>query len=78
MTTKMIDIHEVQSSLPDLLSLVRKGTDIIFTDGNIQLARLSSIHRPQSSRIPGLHKGAISTSDDFDEPLSDEFWMGNQ
>lgn len=25
---------------------------------------------------PGLHLGAISTSDDFDEPLPDEFWLG--
>ncbi len=25
---------------------------------------------------PGLHLGAISTSYDFDEPLPDEFWLG--
>lgn len=26
-------------------------------------------------RILGLHAGAIWTSDDFDEPLPDEFWL---
>jgi hypothetical protein len=26
-------------------------------------------------RILGLHPGAIWTSDDFDEPLPDEFWL---
>src|SRR5574341_1195976 len=27
-------------------------------------------------RQPGLHQGAFSTSDDFDNPLPDEFWLG--
>jgi len=29
-----------------------------------------------SERIAGLHLGAIWVSEDFDEPLSDEFWAG--
>lgn len=29
-------------------------------------------------RMAGLHAGAIWTSDDFDEPLPDEFWTGNK
>ncbi len=27
-------------------------------------------------RIPGLHAGMIWISDDFDDPLPDEFWLG--
>jgi hypothetical protein len=27
-------------------------------------------------RILGLHAGMIWTSDDFDDPLPDEFWLG--
>ncbi len=27
-------------------------------------------------RIPGLHKGEICMSDDFNEPLPDELWLG--
>lgn len=27
-------------------------------------------------RIPGLHQGEIWMSDDFNEPLADEFWLG--
>ena len=27
-------------------------------------------------RILGLHPGAMVTSDDFDDPLPDEFWLG--
>jgi len=29
-------------------------------------------------RVPGLHPGAIWTSEDFDEPLPDEFWAGSE
>jgi hypothetical protein len=28
------------------------------------------------ARTPGLHKGAFVMSDDFDDPLPDEFWLG--
>ena len=30
-----------------------------------------------SNRISGLHKGEIQMEDDFDEPLDDDFWLGN-
>ncbi len=29
-------------------------------------------------RILGLNRGAMKMSDDFDEPLSDEFWLGEE
>jgi Protein of unknown function (DUF2281) len=29
-----------------------------------------------SPRIPGLHQGEIWMSEDFNEPLADEFWLG--
>jgi hypothetical protein len=32
---------------------------------------------PIEKRIAGLHAGAIHTSEDFDEPLPDEFWIEN-
>jgi hypothetical protein len=30
----------------------------------------------QKQRIPGLHQNSYVMSEDFDEPLSDDFWMG--
>lgn len=30
----------------------------------------------QEPRIAGLHEGQTIMSDDFDEPLPDEFWLG--
>ena len=37
------------------------------------VARVVAVGPP---RVPGLHAGAISTTPDFDEPLSEEFWAG--
>ncbi len=30
----------------------------------------------KKQRIAGLNRGSIKLSDDFDEPLPDEFWLG--
>jgi len=32
----------------------------------------------KKKRIPGLNRGTISMSEDFDEPLPDDFWLGRE
>lgn len=32
----------------------------------------------QKTRVLGLHLGSVQMSDDFDEPLPDEFWLGDK
>lgn len=76
--TKTIDIQTSQISLDDVVSLVRNGTEIVLTDATIPVARMIPVVHPPLSRTPGLHAGAIHTSDDFDESLPDEFWMGRE
>ncbi len=78
MTTKTIDLKETEAQIAELLSLVSKGTEIIFADGDKPFAKLVRIDEPEKTRIPGLHQGAIWTSDDFDEPLSTDFWVGDE
>ncbi len=77
MMTKTIDIHTTNIGFDDVLSLIRQGTEIIMTDANIRLARIVPYFPLRQERIAGLHEGAIWTSDDFDDPLPDEFWTGN-
>jgi len=74
--TKTIDIHNLQISLHDVVSLVRKGAEIVLTDASIPFARMIPVSSPSSVRIPGLHAGAIHASENFDEPLPDEIWVG--
>ncbi len=58
-----------QLSLLDKVRLIEKITP--------QIERELKAAQPMS-RIPGLHseKGTAWMSDDFDEPLPDEFWLG--
>ena len=72
--TKTVDVVEAQGRLPELLSLVMTGMEIILTDGNTALARLVPMAPPTAPRVAGLHPGAIRVSDDFDAPLPEEFW----
>jgi len=75
MATKTIDISESQTNLTEMLSLVRTGTEIILTEGNKAIARLIPIESDRP-RVLGLHSGSVWMSDDFDEPLPEEFWTG--
>jgi len=74
MLTKTVDVREAQTNLKDLLSLVREGTEIVLMEGTMPLARLVPITLPSTPRVAGLHTGAIWTSEDFDEPLPEDFW----
>jgi prevent-host-death family protein len=76
MATKTVDITEAQSSLPELVSLVNTGIEVVLTKNSTPVACIVSIGSSPAARVPGLHPGAIRTSDDFDEPLPDEFWTG--
>jgi hypothetical protein len=46
----------------------------------IRAAKNKSIQSSQQlgfQRVAGLHEGQIWLSDDFNEPLPDEFWLGD-
>jgi antitoxin (DNA-binding transcriptional repressor) of toxin-antitoxin stability system len=73
MLTKTIDVKKRLPDLKGLLSLVADGTEVVLAEGNTPIARLV----PITNRVAGLHAGAIWTSEDFDEPLPDEYWTGN-
>jgi Protein of unknown function (DUF2281) len=45
---------------------------------SLDASATSENHHPSKlpPRILGLNRGGMKMSDDFDEPLSDEFWLG--
>jgi hypothetical protein len=49
---------------------------MILTAGSTPLARIVPMAGAPTSRIAGLHRGAIWTSEDFDELLLEDFWTG--
>ncbi len=77
MLIKKLDIQKDPISIIDLLTLVQNNREIVLTDGDMPLAKVIPIERIEEKVIPkaGLNLGAIVMSDDFDEPLPDEFWL---
>ena len=73
MLTRTIDVKKGLPELKGLLSLVAGGTEVVLAEGDTPIARLV----PITKRVAGLHAGAIRTSEDFDEPLPDEYWTGS-
>ena len=76
--TRTVNIDEAKNQLQDLLALASEGNEVIITDKGKPLARLVPILSSKKKRIAGLNRGSIWTSEDFDEPLPDEFWNGQE
>lgn len=77
MSTTTVNMHEAKTRLSELLALALQGEEVIIAKANKPMARLVPLEQPKKQRIAGLHRGQIWMSDDFDEPLPDEFWLGN-
>jgi len=75
--TTTVDIEEGPTELAELLLLASEGNEVIIAQGSRPVARLLPIgeRRP---RIGNLNPGSITTSDDFDAPLPDDFWLGTE
>ena len=69
MSSKTIDVHDTQTPLSELVSLALEGNEVIIAEDNKPIARLVPIAESNQPRIPGLNRGEVWTSDDFDEPL---------
>ena len=79
MVTKTIDLQTTPTDIESLLAQLTPDTEIILTRGELPIARLTPLEGSNSSpRRFGLHAGTIWMSDDFDDPLPDEFWLGDE
>jgi len=63
-------VSDAQAQFKDIVHRVVGGVHVILSENRIPVAHLL----PVGVRMAGLHAGAISTSDDFDAPMPDDFW----
>ncbi|ACK72735.1 prevent-host-death protein [Gloeothece citriformis PCC 7424] len=84
MSIKTLDIQQLQISVSELLSLIQNDQEIVITNGKTPIAKLTllnplepNIRKSAKTPQPGLNLGAMVMSDDFDQPLPDEFWWQN-
>ena len=73
-----VNVHEAKTHLSRLLKRVAAGEEILISKAGKPMAKLTPLSKPQANRVPGLDKGVIQIPDDFDAPLPDEFWLGEQ
>lgn len=74
MAIKTIEVKEAEKHLKELVTLVTKGEHIVLSENSTPIAQLV----PISQRVAGLHAGKIWTSEDFDEHLPEQFWIGKK
>ncbi len=78
MPTQTIELVRVEKQLAELLAIVEHNGEIVIAQNGKPLARLEAVTPKKKKRIAGLNRGMIWTSEDFDEPLPDEFWLGKE
>ena len=68
-----IDIHQALPQIDRLLEMASNGAEILITKDDRPMVKLVSPSPGLQTREPlfGSDKGAISITDDFDEPLED-------
>ena len=79
MSQKTFDITQLSGDFIDLLSDIQIGTEVLLTRQGVPLAKVTPLSTERSVDPPvtpkvGLNNGAMVMSDDFDEPLPDDFW----
>lgn len=75
--THTIDVRDLPRRLNEALQAVQAGDEVIITRENVPCARITSPTSEQpGSRKPNLHPGAIEILEGADDPLPDEFWLG--
>jgi antitoxin (DNA-binding transcriptional repressor) of toxin-antitoxin stability system len=63
-----LDISQAKSHLSKLFDLAIQGEEIVITQDDKPVAKISPIKRPLKR---GSAKGKVWMSDDFDQPLED-------
>lgn len=64
---KLVNVQEAKSQLPDLLTLVESGEEVVITRHGKPVARLVRDPRPARRRRPGSWRGSLRIADDFDD-----------
>lgn len=72
-----ISLQEAQNKLSELINLVEQGEEIFILGDNETRIKLVSFTGKAKKRIFGQHQGLATMSEDFDNPLPDNFWLGN-
>lgn len=73
--TEIDENHEIHIKLPNDVQARRARVVVLFE----QPESAETEQQPEKRPVKiGLFPGAVRMSDDFDDPLPDEFWLGGE
>lgn len=61
------NIYQAKTNLSKLIEYVISGKEVIIAKAGKPIAKLTAYHEKKKTRVPGLLKGKIWISNDFDE-----------
>ncbi|HRT08713.1 MAG TPA: toxin-antitoxin (TA) system antitoxin [Candidatus Paceibacterota bacterium] len=73
---KTIELLIQPPSLEAVLEAAVKEAGVVLTKSGEPVAQVIPLPGKSKQRVAPLHAGAWAVSEDFDEPLPDEFWLG--
>jgi antitoxin (DNA-binding transcriptional repressor) of toxin-antitoxin stability system len=73
---KTIDLTSQAPSLEELLALARTQAGILLTRRGQPVAQVLPMPDKPRQRVAPLHPGAWEVREDFDEPLTEDFLLG--
>ena len=73
MTQQTVNLPQAILTKVQVLPRAQQQQILDFAEFLIQKYECSNV---PTQRVPDLHQGQVWMSDDFDEPLPDEFWLG--
>jgi prevent-host-death family protein len=69
---RMVNLHSAKTHLSRLLAEVAAGEEVVIAKAGKPVARLVPFEPRREPRRPGLLKGQIWISEDFEDPLPEE------
>lgn len=75
-----IEIEHAQQQFEALMARVAAGEEILLLQNGVGFARITPRRATENDenapRVASLHRGNFWVSDDFDDPLPESFWLG--
>jgi prevent-host-death family protein len=69
---KTVNIHAAKTHLSSLIENALAGEEVIISKAGKPMVRLEPVKKNDIRRTPGMWKGKVWISDDFDAPLPPE------
>lgn len=81
MAAKTVTLDDAAIQLSELVAQASEGEEIVITNDAHVLVKLVPVfdvtsERELGEREFGQFRGRVHVSEDFDEPLPDDFWLG--